>query len=191
MRGGQAYMNNPSTSYYDDFKEMAITDDYGGVHENSGIVSLVFVLLSDSFIGLEDATQIFYDALAGCLSSHSNFCATRFCTVDAATDEMKPYVEDAWDIVGLTAEHCNVPKLLCTTSYTSKSKKNSNMSKSKKTSYMSKSKETLERSLEVLNGTSNKERSKMKGIRGRKKGTSEKISEKEGKIAKKGKKRNK
>jgi len=230
MRGGQAYMNNPSTSYYDDFKEMAITDDYGGVHENSGIVSLVFVLLSDSFIGLEDATQIFYDALAGCLSSHSNFCATRFCTVDAATDEMKPYVEDAWDIVGLTAEHCNVPKLPCKTSYTSNSKKTSNISKSKKTSYLSKSKETsyrsksketsnmitskepsnmitskeptymsksektsnrseskktLKRNLEVLNGTSNKERSKMKGIRGRKKGTSEKITEKQGKIAKK------
>ena len=134
MRGGQAYLNNPSTSSYNDWKEMAITDDYGGVHENSGIVGLVFVLLAESDVGLEDATQIFYDALAGCLSSHSNFCAARFCTVDAATDEMKPYVEDAWDKVDLTAEICNAPNLPCKTSYISKSKKTSNLSKSKKTS---------------------------------------------------------
>ena len=143
---------------------MPITNDYGGVHENSGIVSLVFVLLSNSTIGFEATTQIFYDALAGCLSSHSNFCATRFCTVDAATDEMKPYVEDAWDTVGLTAKICNVPKLPC----------------------KSEGRRALLQSIEVLSGTSNKERSKIKGIRGRKKGTSEEVSEKQGKIATKG-----
>eukprot|EP00588_Corethron_pennatum_P009954 CAMPEP_0194267696 /NCGR_PEP_ID=MMETSP0169-20130528/2158_1 /TAXON_ID=218684 /ORGANISM="Corethron pennatum, Strain L29A3" /LENGTH=452 /DNA_ID=CAMNT_0039008637 /DNA_START=91 /DNA_END=1446 /DNA_ORIENTATION=+ len=120
-RGGQEYMNNPSTSSYNDWKKMEITNDYGGVHENSGIVSLVFVRLS-KLIGFKNAEQIFYDTLAGCLSAHSNFCATRFCTIDAARDDiMKSHVEDAWDTVGLTAD-CD-PDLYCKTNSRSQSKK--------------------------------------------------------------------
>ncbi len=93
-------------------------NDQCGVHGNSGIANLAFVLLVDggshprgktsinvTAIGLAKAEQIFYRAQTTCLTSGSNFEAIRNCTAQAATDLYgsveESRVQDAWDAVGV------------------------------------------------------------------------------------------
>ena len=90
------------------------TSDNGGVHWNSGIANLAFVLLSDGgthprgkssvnvpAIGNAAAAAIFYAANTSCLTSGSNFAAARYCTADVHGGSNAAAVHAAWDAVGV------------------------------------------------------------------------------------------
>lgn len=94
------------------------SQDNGGVHWNSGIANLAFVLLVEGGshprgrtstvvpgIGFDAAADIFYRANTQCLSPSSNFEAARACTADFATSLYSQAVVDAvhlaWDAVGV------------------------------------------------------------------------------------------
>lgn len=101
------------------------TEDQGGVHSNSGIANLAFVLLVDGGvhprggtdtgagvipstpvpgIGHESAADIFYAANVGCLTEGASFAEARSCTMDAAlTTSDSVAVGLAWDAVGVDA----------------------------------------------------------------------------------------
>lgn len=122
------YMNNPtadgySTDYYPERLypgscTPSNSNDQCGVHGNSGIANLAYYLLvaggthprgkttvSVPAIGMTKAEQIFYRAQTSCLTSSSNFEATRNCTAQAATDlygsTENSAVHKAWDAVGV------------------------------------------------------------------------------------------
>ena len=89
------------------------SQDNGGVHWNSGIANLAFVLLVEggthprgktsvnvSGIGFSAAADIFYQANNNCLTASSNFAAARDCTVQFA-GSFANNVNDAWDAVGV------------------------------------------------------------------------------------------
>lgn len=95
------------------------TSDNGGVHWNSGIANLAFVLLveggshpqgktsevvpalhSDFDTSLNMALEIFYDANINCLTPSSNFAHARFCTALHAGQHVDA-VHLAWDAVGV------------------------------------------------------------------------------------------
>ncbi|MFT5758108.1 MAG: Zn-dependent metalloprotease [Alteromonadaceae bacterium] len=117
------YMNNPtqdgqSKDYYPE--RYTGTQDNGGVHLNSGIANLAFVLLVDggshprnktsaqvSAIGVAKAEKIFYRALSTYLTQNSNFASARTATAQAAQDLYgaadKKIVETAWCAVGVGA----------------------------------------------------------------------------------------
>ena len=92
------------------------TSDNGGVHWNSGIANLAFVLLVEggshpassgscannpgpNGIGFAAAAEIFYNANVGCLTSGSNFAAARYCTADVFGGAHAAAVHAAWDAV--------------------------------------------------------------------------------------------
>ena len=97
--------------------------DYGGVHINSGIANLAFVLLADGgidggthprnktstvvpTIGFEAAAAIFYYANTQCLFASSNFEGARDCTAEGAaalgySQAEIDAVHLAWDAVGV------------------------------------------------------------------------------------------
>ncbi|NCF73322.1 MAG: peptidase M4 family protein [Gammaproteobacteria bacterium] len=90
------------------------TNDYCGVHTNSGIANLAFVLLVDggshprdktsnvvTGIGHEAAADIFYAANNACLTPSSNFAAARYCTADVYGGIHQAAVHAAWDAVGV------------------------------------------------------------------------------------------
>lgn len=123
------YMNDPTADGYsrDYYPERLYpgtctpnpnTNDNCGVHGNSGIANLAFVLMVQggthprgkttvnvSAIGLSKAEQIFYRAQTACLTASSNFEALRNCTAQAATDLYgaadTTKVHQAWDAVGV------------------------------------------------------------------------------------------
>jgi len=121
------YMNNPtqdgySKDYYPEripFVNYPTQDnDYGGVHGNSGIANLAYVLLVDGgrhprnktnvqvpSIGMAKAEQIFYRALTTYMNQNTNFAGARTATVQAAQDlygaTEKNAVETAWCAVGV------------------------------------------------------------------------------------------
>lgn len=103
------YMNNPTADGYskDYYPERLYPDpctpsqsnDYCGVHGNSGIANLAFYLLSQggthprgktstsvSAITITKAEQIFYRALANYMTSSTNFQGARNATAQAAQD---------------------------------------------------------------------------------------------------------
>lgn len=94
------------------------SQDNGGVHWNSGIANLAFVLLVEGgthprgttsntvpSIGFTKAAAIFYYANTSCLTSSSNFEAARNCTSAGATAlygaTEEAAVQEAWDAVGV------------------------------------------------------------------------------------------
>ncbi len=115
------YMDNPtrdgmSRDYYPE--RYTGTQDFGGVHLNSGIANLAFKLLVTGgthprnkttvqvpAIGLEKAQQIFYRALTRYMTSNTNFAGGRTATANAANDLYGPdarrAVEMAWAAVGV------------------------------------------------------------------------------------------
>lgn len=123
---GLRYMNNPTlTGSFDAdyYPERYIGwDDNGGVHWNSGIANLAFVLMvqggkhpraktditvpriADNFrTSLMIAAEIFYKANTGCLTPGSGFFEARECTEMFADDFAADYTESvskAWDAVG-------------------------------------------------------------------------------------------
>lgn len=122
------YMDNPTADGYsaDYYPERlyanncspSSNNDYCGVHGNSGIANLAYVLvvqggthprsktsINVTGIGLAKAEQIFYRAQTSCLTSSSNFQAARNCTAQAASDLYGTAEADAvhlaWDAVGV------------------------------------------------------------------------------------------
>lgn len=115
------YMADPvkdgqSTDYYP--TRYQGTEDYGGVHLNSGIANLAFKLLVTggkhprnrttvqvTGIGMEKAQAIFYRALTQYMTSTTNFAGARAATKQAATDlygaSAALAVEQAWAAVGV------------------------------------------------------------------------------------------
>ena len=121
------YMNNPTADGYsaDYWPERLYPDpctptqnnDYCGVHGNSGIANLAYVLLVQGGthprgkttvnvpgIGITKAEQIFYRALTVYMTSSTNFQGARNATAQAAQDlygqtEINA-VQAAWDAVG-------------------------------------------------------------------------------------------
>jgi vibriolysin len=100
--------------------------DNGGVHWNSGIANLAFVLLSDggkhprdkssvvvTGIGMERAAEVFY-AANFCLTANSGFYMARYCTAAAAGSLLggsyASAVHLAWDAVGVPAELPVIPE---------------------------------------------------------------------------------
>jgi Zn-dependent metalloprotease len=90
------------------------SSDNGGVHWNSGIANLAFVLLVDGGthprgktsvnvpgIGFDAAADIFYEANVNCLTPNSNFAAARYCTADVFGGTNAAAVHLAWDAVGV------------------------------------------------------------------------------------------
>ncbi len=124
---GLRYMNNPtqdgySTDYYPDripfVSNPNTSNDQGGVHGNSGIANLAYVLLVDGGrhprnktnvtvpkIGLAKAEKIFYRALTTYFTQSTSFAAARTGTARAAQDlygaAEKTAVETAWCAVGV------------------------------------------------------------------------------------------
>lgn len=123
------YMNNPTQDGYskDYYPERAYasgctpssSNDYCGVHYNSGIANLAFYLLSQGgthprgkttvsvpAITVTKAEQIFYRALTyGYMTSTTNFQGARNATAQAATDLYSTTevnaVQACWDAVGV------------------------------------------------------------------------------------------
>lgn len=114
------YMNDPARAgdrdYYPD--RYTGSNDNGGVHTNSGIANLAYVLLVQGgthprgktsvnvpAIGLAQAEQIFYRAQTTYLGPNSNFQAARNATASAAQDlygaTAVDAVHKAWDAVGV------------------------------------------------------------------------------------------
>jgi vibriolysin len=117
------YMNNPtldgsSRDYYPE--RYAGTQDYGGVHWNSGIGNLAFYLavaggqhprnktaVTVTGLGIEVAAQIWYRAATVYYQSNTNMAGARAACVQAAVDlypadpSVKKSVEDAWSAVGV------------------------------------------------------------------------------------------
>jgi vibriolysin len=90
------------------------SSDNGGVHWNSGIANLAFVLLVEggthprgktsvnvTGIGFDAAADIFYNANVDCLTPSSNFAAARYCTADIFGGPHAAAVHLAWDAVGV------------------------------------------------------------------------------------------
>lgn len=121
------YMNNPTKDNYskDWYPERipfvsnpSNTNDYGGVHGNSGIANLAYALLVDGGshprgksnavvqgVGLSKAEQIFYRALTTYMTESTDFTGARSATAQAAQDlygaAEKTSVETAWCAVGV------------------------------------------------------------------------------------------
>ncbi len=115
------YMDDPTAdgSSYDYYPERYTgTQDYGGVHLNSGIANLAFYLLSEGgthprnktsvsvpAIGLTKARSIFYRALAQYMTTTTDFEGARNATAQAAEDlygsTEADAVHAAWDAVGV------------------------------------------------------------------------------------------
>jgi vibriolysin len=117
------YMANPTQDNYSkDWWPERIPfnsgSDNGGVHGNSGIANLAFVLLVDGGthprnksnaqvpgIGMAKAEQIFYRALSTYMNQSTNFSGARTATAQAAQDlygaTEKFAVETAWCAVGV------------------------------------------------------------------------------------------
>jgi len=90
------------------------SSDNGGVHWNSGIANLAFVLLSDGgshprgkstvivpSIGTAAAAEIFYMSNVACLTPGSDFTVARWCTADVHGGVNTGSVHAAWDAVGV------------------------------------------------------------------------------------------
>jgi len=101
-------------------------DDNGGVHLNSGIANLAFVLMvqggqhprgkttiqvpaidSNFDNSMDIASEIFYNANTECLTPGSNFEAIRFCTTEVVSDSVhRDSINAAWEAVGV-CDGCN------------------------------------------------------------------------------------
>jgi vibriolysin len=121
------YMDNPTKDNYSKdwwperipfVSSPSNSNDQGGVHGNSGIANLAYVLLVDGgthprnkstaqvpSIGMAKAEKIFYRALVTYMSQSTNFAGARTATAQAAQDlygaTEKTAVETAWCAVGV------------------------------------------------------------------------------------------
>ena len=115
------YMDDPtkdgqSFDYYPE--RYTGTGDHGGVHLNSGIANLAFVLVSQGGqhprgktniavkgIGIDKAGMVFYRALTTYMTATTDFMGARAATAQAAKDlfgaTAEASVQSAWDAVGV------------------------------------------------------------------------------------------
>ncbi|NQZ11888.1 MAG: M4 family metallopeptidase [Algicola sp.] len=115
------YMNDPtkdgtSKDYYPE--RYTGTSDNSGVHRNSGIANLAYVLMVQGgthprdkttvtvpSIGMDKAEKIFYRALTTYMTQNTDFAGARTATASAADDlygaTVKEAVETAWCAVGV------------------------------------------------------------------------------------------
>jgi hypothetical protein len=130
------YMANPTTAIHnkDYYPERYVgSSDNGGVHWNSGIANLAFVLMvqggthpqgkttvtvppinaTDFNDSLLKAARIFYLANTACLTPMSGFFRARDCTILHAGN-YEASVEAAWDAVGVTTSLAPSPLQLGT-----------------------------------------------------------------------------
>jgi len=125
------YMNNPTADgqSYDYYPERYTgTQDYGGVHLNSGIGNLAFYLVvaggthprgktsvAVPAIGMTKAEQVFYRALTVYMTSSTNFEGARNATAQAAQDLYTQSEIDAvhacWSAVGVPGGPVSVTTL--------------------------------------------------------------------------------
>ena len=113
---GLRVMNDPAAAGDYDYYPTRYTGtgDSGGVHSNSGIANLAFVLLVQggqhprgkttnvvAGIDFQPAADIFYEANVACLTPGSNFAAARYCTADVHGGVHSLAVHGAWDAVGV------------------------------------------------------------------------------------------
>jgi len=120
------YMNNPPEdgSSYDYYPGYTGILDNGGVHWNSGIANLAYVLAVQggthpqqkstifvNAIGVSDAEQIFYTVLAQYLTSNSQFANARAASVTAARQaygvgsKQATTSDDCWAAVGVPSSN--------------------------------------------------------------------------------------
>lgn len=104
-------------AHMNEFQEMDIDDDYGGVHINVGIINKA-TYLTGSQIGKDKLEQIYYRILsARYLNNQSQFIDMRLACIQAASElygESSAEVEaviDAFDAVGITGETGTEPPI--------------------------------------------------------------------------------
>lgn len=123
------YLDNPTKDNYSkDWwpERLSYTGpDNGGVHGNSGIANLAFVLLVDGGVhprgksdvyvrklGLDKSEQIFYRALTTYMQQSTDFFGAKTATIQAARDlygqSEALAVRDAWCAVGVDPQDCIV-----------------------------------------------------------------------------------
>ena len=102
-------------AHMNEFQEMDIDDDYGGVHINVGIINKATYLIADQ-IGKDKLEQIYYRILyARYLNNQSQFIDMRLACIQAASelygessDEVNA-VTDAFDAVGIIGDEGTAP----------------------------------------------------------------------------------
>ncbi|MAT39164.1 MAG: hypothetical protein CL946_06135 [Ectothiorhodospiraceae bacterium] len=91
-------------SHMDNFQNLPITNDNGGVHINSSIPGHVAYLVAEG-MGMEKMEQVFYDALTKKLTRSANFVDFRLAIIQSATElygQMESNIcADACDDVGI------------------------------------------------------------------------------------------
>ena len=133
-RDAVRYMDNPTKDGYsrdwwpERIPYVAFPDngnDFGGVHGNSGIANLAFVLITDGGLhpreksaievhklGMAKAEQIYYRALSTYLINNSNFFDAKAATAQAAADLYGPIevhaVHQSWCAVGVDSQSCEL-----------------------------------------------------------------------------------
>ena len=102
-------------AHMDEYRELDLEDDYGGVHVNSGIPNRAAYLVAEA-IGREKTAQIYYRILeARYLAPRSQFIDCRLAAERAARDlfgDGSPEVDavsSAYDAVGITVEEAPEP----------------------------------------------------------------------------------
>ena len=102
-------------AHMDEYQELDLEDDYGGVHINSGIPNRAAYLVAEA-IGRKKTAQIYYRILeARYLAPRSRFVDCRLAAERAARDlfgDDSPEVaavSSAYDAVGITAEEPETP----------------------------------------------------------------------------------
>jgi len=116
-------MSNPTLfGHFDYYPERYQgSEDNGGVHLNSGIANLAFVLMvqggqhprgkttfqvpaidSNFDVSMDIASEIFYNANTQCLTPGSDFAALRFCTAEVISESIyRDTINAAWKAVGV------------------------------------------------------------------------------------------
>lgn len=101
-----AYGSGVYPDHMDEFYDMPLNVDNGGVHVNSSITNHAAYLIGQE-IGREKLGQIYYRALTVYLTSNSNFSDARQATVQSAIDiygegsEEEAAVQSGFDAVGI------------------------------------------------------------------------------------------
>ncbi len=99
---------DPQPAHMDDYVNLTIDEDEGGVHINSGIPNRAAALIIEA-VGNEKAGKIYYRALASYLTRNSNFGDARIAVQKATIDlygeaEELVAVKASFDAVGITEE---------------------------------------------------------------------------------------
>jgi len=106
--GGRS-LNDPGYQPANTNEQFFGSEDNGGVHFNSGIPNLAYVLFaSDNAVGLQRAEQVYYKVLTQFLTPRSQFVDMRTAVIQVAQNDYGQTVaaaaERAFDQVGITGQ---------------------------------------------------------------------------------------